>query len=78
MTACCKRESNETIRDGAENSVKYARSDTDTEARCSGEICDGMGFQFPLHIKTTTDKLIKKNAYRLPLPSSVELLATRN
>ncbi|KAI7679055.1 heavy metal translocatin, partial [Hortaea werneckii] len=50
MTTCCKREDSETIptcrsnesdaRDGAENEMKCATSDINTEERCSGEMCD--------------------------------------
>lgn len=88
MTTCCKREDSETIptcrsnesdaRDGAENEMKCATSDINTEERCSGEMCDGMAFKCPLYVQTNTDALIKKSAYRLPPLSSVELLATRN
>lgn len=88
MTACCKREDNETIptcrsnesgaRDGAEHDVECVPFDTDLEERCSGDICDGMVFECLLQVPTATDVLVKKNAYRLPPPSSVELLVTRN
>lgn len=69
MTACCKREDNETIptcrpnesgaRDGAEHDVKCVTFDTDLEERCSGEICDGMALECPLQVQATTDLLIK-------------------